>query len=92
MESMKVLCSCSSEGENLDWQNSNGHLICNTTKADEVLKKIKPGTDNISIDVFEPNELLRKMSCKFIVYIYHHDCPTGSRMYFYSAKHRKDIN
>jgi hypothetical protein len=72
------------EGFNLNWQGKSGHLFLTTNKAQEVLSKIQPHTDDITVEVFKPTT---EDSWKLKVVIYHHDCPTGSKMYFYSTKY-----
>lgn len=89
-------------GFNLDWRNSNGSMFIENNDAGRIINLIQPKTNDISIDVFKPNEFIKKYGwrdylpldrykCKFMVVIYHHDCPTGSKMLFFSTKYGKEF-
>ncbi len=72
------------EGLNLDWRNSSGSLIVECTDAKEILNKIMPRTNEVTIELHKPDV----KDCEFLIKIFHHDCPTGSLMYFYNLKYR----
>ena len=71
------------EGENLDWRNSSGSMVVECTDAQVILNKIMPGTNDVTIEVHKQKD----KDCKFLIKIFHHDCPLGSRMYFYSLNY-----
>lgn len=79
------------EGFDLDWLHHSGSLICDTNNAKEVLRKIQPDTDDISVQVLTPaNDRTDPADgWMFKVIIYSHDVPMGSNMYFYPVTHAK---
>jgi hypothetical protein len=80
------------EGFDLDWLHHSGSLICDTNNAKEVLRKIQPNTDDISVQVLTPAKEIDDRTdptdgWEFKVIIYSHDVPLGSNMYFYPVTH-----
>ena len=43
-----------------------------------------PRTNEVTIELHKSDV----KDSKFLIKIFHHDCPTGSRMYFYNLKYR----